>query len=59
MDKNIAGYCGYIGSVSFVAYRPAIALLIGVVIGLTLASRADERREHRASRRLRTSMTWK
>jgi hypothetical protein len=51
MDKNIAGYCGYIGLVSFVVYRPAIALLIGVLIGPTLASRPDERRKHRAGRR--------
>jgi hypothetical protein len=26
MNKNIAGYCGYIGLISFVAYRPATDL---------------------------------
>jgi hypothetical protein len=25
MNKNIVGYCGYIGLISFVGYRPAIA----------------------------------
>ncbi|WP_188130700.1 hypothetical protein [Paraburkholderia panacisoli] len=54
MKKNIAGYCGYIGLVSFVAYRPVIALISGVLMKPTPASRPDERREHRAGRRLRT-----
>jgi hypothetical protein len=27
MNKNIAGYCGYIGLISFVAYRPDTAWL--------------------------------
>jgi hypothetical protein len=54
MNKNIAGYCGYIGLISFVAYRPAIALIIGVLMKPTPASRPDERREHRAGRRFRT-----
>ncbi|MFM0738266.1 hypothetical protein PQQ51_13570 [Paraburkholderia xenovorans] len=27
MNKNIAGYCGYIGLISFVAYRPDTARL--------------------------------
>jgi hypothetical protein len=31
MDKNIAGYCRYIGLVSFVAYRPDTDSAISVL----------------------------
>ncbi|SIT35116.1 hypothetical protein BN2475_40004 [Paraburkholderia ribeironis] len=34
MDKNIVAYCGYIGLVSFVAYRPGNASTVSVFAGV-------------------------
>ncbi|WP_157763713.1 hypothetical protein [Paraburkholderia aromaticivorans] len=31
MNKNIVGYCGYIGLISFVAYRPDKGLADGTL----------------------------
>jgi hypothetical protein len=44
MDKNIVGYCGYIGLISFVAYRPAIASVFSILKALPADS------PHRAKR---------
>jgi hypothetical protein len=33
MDKNIVGYCGYIGLISFVAYQPATGSISGILRG--------------------------
>jgi hypothetical protein len=37
MDKNIVGYCGYIGLISFVAYRPDKGVSVGLAASRKMA----------------------
>jgi hypothetical protein len=50
MNKNIAGYCGYIGLISFVAYRPdkpfAVDPSRGIAANLAIPRKAVLRLRH-------------
>ncbi|MGN8135995.1 hypothetical protein ACTJLC_14900 [Paraburkholderia sp. 22099] len=43
MDKNIVGYCGYIGLISFVAYRPDKARVPAARAAAPQSSPRDEK----------------